>query len=208
MATRFSADSVLDFWFPNPMPERRDAVTAQAQWWFRGGADAAIVSRFVPLWMAATRGELDDWADSPRTRLALILVLDRFSRGLHGAGAAAFSQDAKACALSAGGLDNGQYAALTSPWEKTFFFLPLGHSEDLRQIDRAVVLADTLAATVPETVQWWFDFSCSQARGNREIVKRFGRQPDRNAALGRRPTLEERAFVAASETAPLHEVAG
>jgi uncharacterized protein (DUF924 family) len=61
---------------------------------------------------------------------------------------------------------------------------------------------------VPESVQWWFDFSCLQARGNRAVVKRFGRYPDRNAALGRRPTPEERAFVAHGDATPQRELAG
>jgi uncharacterized protein (DUF924 family) len=72
----------------------------QFEWWFRGGADSTIVERFAQLLERATRGELDHWSQWPRPRLALIIVLDQFSRSLFRDTARAFAQDQKALALA------------------------------------------------------------------------------------------------------------
>jgi len=111
-------------------------MVRQVEWWFRGGADVEITQRFAPLLERATRGELDRWSHGARSRLALIIVLDQFSRTIHRGTAQAFAQDPKARALTTEGIDVGQYAALETPWEKTFFFLPLGHSENLKSRSR------------------------------------------------------------------------
>jgi uncharacterized protein (DUF924 family) len=138
------ADDVLRFWFPPLAPRDPDAMTRQLEWWFRGGADAEIDRRFRPLHERAAAGGLDGWADRPRSRFALILVMDQFSRSIHRGAARAFALDPAARSLTRDGLAAGHYAALVSPWEKTFFFLPLGHSEDLSGLDEAVRLAEEL----------------------------------------------------------------
>src|SRR4029077_12926506 len=88
-----------------------------------GGADSEILERFPPLLNQAKRGDLDDWSRNSRSRLALIIVLDQFSRTTHRGTAQAFAQDPKALALALEGIENGHYAALETPWEKTFFCL-------------------------------------------------------------------------------------
>ena len=72
-------EKVLQFWFPENLSSDHEVLARQFEWWFRGGADAEIFERFVPLLEQASRGELDHWAESPRGRLALIIVLDQFS---------------------------------------------------------------------------------------------------------------------------------
>jgi uncharacterized protein (DUF924 family) len=124
-------DEVLAFWFPQALARDARSLIRQAEWWFRGGADEEIVRRFSPLLERAERGELDDWSHSARTRLALIIVLDQFSRSVYRGSSRAFSNDPKARSLTFKGLEIGHYAALGTTWEKTFFVLPLGHSEQL-----------------------------------------------------------------------------
>ena len=137
-------EEVLRFWFSSLPNDDHAAIVRQMEWWFRGGADSEIIQRFPPLLERAARGELDSWSQSPRSRLALIIVLDQFSRTIHRGTAQAFAQDPKALDLALEGIENGHYAALDSPWEKTFFFLPLGHSEELTNLERAVKLAEEL----------------------------------------------------------------
>lgn len=141
MKTERSED-VLRFWFPSRPSNDQAAIVRQWESWFRGGTDADITEHFSPLLERATRGELDAWSCEPRSRLALIIVLDQFSRTSHRGTAQAFAQDPKACALTLEGIDVGHYAALDTPREKTFFFLPLGHSEEIRNLELAVKLAD------------------------------------------------------------------
>jgi uncharacterized protein (DUF924 family) len=195
MAHRF--EDVLDFWFP-PDASRTPDVR-RLEWWFRGGADAEIRARFPALFAAAKRGELDAWAHGAQSRLALIVVLDQFSRTIHRGTADAFAQDAKALALALDGIDRGFYAQLESPWKKTFFLLPLGHSEDLAAQERAVALAEELAAEASPAERALLVHSASQARGHRDVIARFGRHPHRNEVLGRVSTPEEAAYIAAGE---------
>lgn len=198
MKTEQSED-VLRFWFPGLPSGEQAAMVRQWEWWFRGGGNADIAKHFSPLLERATRGELDAWFHEPRSRLALIIVLDQFSRTIHQGTAQAFEQDPKACALTLEGIDIGHYRALETPWEKTFFFLPLGHSEDLRNLELAVKLADELVQEAPQEYRALLEFSAAQARRHREVIAQFGRHPHRNEVLGRPSTPEELEYLTSGQ---------
>jgi uncharacterized protein (DUF924 family) len=200
------SEQVLEFWFPDLSGADHGRMVRQFEWWFRGGADSAIAERFPLLLERAARGELDHWSRWPRARLALIIVLDQFSRSLHRGTARAFAQDAKALALALEGIENGHFAALSTAWEKTFFMLPLGHSEELVHLERAVAIAAQLARDAPAELRRVLEHSASQARGHRDVVARFGRQPHRNAALGRESTPEELDYLARGELVHMREL--
>jgi uncharacterized protein (DUF924 family) len=163
----------------------------QWDWWFRGGGDAEISDRFTPLLERAIRGELDDWDREPRSRLALILILDQFSRTIYRGNARSSAQDEKACALAIAGIANGHYATLATPWDQTFFFLPLGHTEDLQHLDMAI--------ESPLEYCPLLEFSAVQARRHRDVIARFGRQPHRNEILGRHSTPAELEYLATGQ---------
>jgi uncharacterized protein (DUF924 family) len=194
-----SYDEVLAFWFPDGLARDGATLLRQAEWWFRGGADEEIIRRFPGLLERAERGKLDDWAHRARSRLALIIALDQFSRSVYRGSGRAFSNDPKALSLTLGGLASGQYAALEAPWEKTFFVLPLGHSEQLENLDLVVKLTEELVREAPAELRTWFEFSANQARGNRDVIARFGRHPHRNELLGRQSTPEELEYLARGE---------
>jgi uncharacterized protein (DUF924 family) len=192
-------ERVLAFWFPDLSDADHARMVRQFEWWFRGGADAAIAERFTPLLERAARGDLDHWSVQPRSRLALIIVLDQFPRSLYRDTARAYAQDPKALALALEGIRIGHYAGLQTPWEKTFFLLPLGHSEELAHLERALALAEQLAAAASPEFRKVLEHSASQARGHRDVIARFGRQPHRNALLGRQSTPEELEYLARGE---------
>jgi uncharacterized protein (DUF924 family) len=189
-------EDVLQFWFPDLSTADHARMARQFEWWFRGGTDAAITERFAGLLERAMVGEVDHWAQYPRSRLALIIVLDQFSRSVYRDTARAFAQDPKALALALEGIEIGHYAALQTPWDKTFFFMPLGHSEELSNLERAVKLAEELVERAPPEFRKILEHSASQARGHRDVIARFGRHPHRNAALGRQSTPEELEYLA------------
>ncbi len=192
-------EEVLRFWFPPHLRADHATMARQFEWWFRGGADAIITERFSLLLERAIRGELDHWANEPRRRLALIIVLDQFSRSLYRDTARAFAQDPKALALALQGIEIGHYAALETPWEKTFFFMPLGHSENLTHLEKVVKLAEALVESAPAELRTILEHSASQARGHRDVIARFGRHPHRNAVLGRQSTREELDYLASGQ---------
>jgi uncharacterized protein (DUF924 family) len=193
-----TAEDILAFWFPSGLDVDEETHRQQFRWWFGGGADEGILAHHRPVLEAACRGELP-WAETARGRLALIIVLDQFSRTVWQGTPQAYAQDSRAQQLALEGLECGHYAELQTVWEKTFFVLPLGHAEQQGLLERCVALCEALTLEAPTHLQKLYAFSASQARGHRDVVARFGRQPHRNAVLGRTSTAEELAYLAAGE---------
>lgn len=187
--------AILTYWFG---PHADDGATAQAQgrlWWSKDPAvDAEIQRRYAPLVQAAAFGKYDGWAATPQGRLALILLFDQFPRNLYRGSPRAFAYDNLARRLALDGLAAGIDRALR-PIERVFFYLPLEHAEDSALQARSVALFTALATGVPAAWQATFAGYVDFAQRHRDIIQRFGRFPHRNAALGRRPTPEESAFL-------------
>ena len=174
---------VLDFWFGTPCgPARLE--------WFRKEAafDDEIRRRFGAIHAAASRRELDAWRASAEPMLALVVVLDQFSRNLYRGDARAFAQDACALDCAKEAVARRDDLALL-PVQRQFLYLPFEHSEDLADQERGVELMRALEA-FEETrgVSEW-------AVKHRDIIARFGRFPHRNAALGRASTPDEVEFL-------------
>lgn len=193
-----SSSDVLDFWFPAGAGDTLAGHRAYWVWRMRGGADADIVARFRDATERAARGELDDWAATPRGRLALVVVLDQFSRSAFRDSPRAFAQDRTALALVLEGLANGHYDALETVWEKAFFGMPLAHCEGdghLVRIDRVIALGDRLLVEAPAHLRPMYAFNAEQPRRHRQVIAAFGRYPHRNAVLGRTSTPAELAYL-------------
>jgi uncharacterized protein (DUF924 family) len=193
-----AANDVLAFWFgdASAATEAPQLKRWVERWFTRDEAfDAEIAGRFGDLLAAARRGELDDWALAPRGRLALVIVLDQFSRNLHRGGAEAYAGDAKALALAAAAVDHGVDAGL-SPIERVFLYLPFEHAEALASQERAVALFGALAAQAPAGIAGAFSSFHDYAIRHRDVIARFGRFPHRNAALGRADTAAEAEYLA------------
>jgi uncharacterized protein (DUF924 family) len=176
---------VVDFWF-GPVDVRGPARLE----WFRKDAafDAEIRGRFGSLQRAAAARECEPWRASPEPMLALIIVLDQFSRNLFRGDARAFAQDAHARECAREALDRGDDLQLL-PVERQFLYMPFEHSEALADQDRAVELMGSLESfEATRGVAEW-------AEKHRTIIRRFGRFPHRNAALGRPSTAAEAAFL-------------
>src|SRR3712207_4723228 len=199
-----SPEKVLSYWFPEKDIFDADQETfgRQMQWWFAGGpeVDRQITERFAEVLEQARRGELDHWADTPRGRLALIVVLDQFSRNVYRGSPLSYAQDEKALQLAVEGIELGMDRKLSSP-ERFFFWLPLGHSEDLALQERSVSHAEEEAANAPSHRRAGAEFEVSQAKATRDVIARFGRHPHRNEILGRESTPEELEYLR-TETPP------
>ncbi|MDZ7575014.1 MAG: DUF924 family protein [Pseudotabrizicola sp.] len=194
-------DEVLDFWFPEGRALDVDPQAHHAHWRWRmqGGADAEIMARFADLTESAAQGRLDAWAQDPHGRLALITVLDQFSRSVWRDDARAFAQDPYALSLSMSGISNGDYARLETPWSQIVFGLPLGHCEGpdhLQRLDQLITLREGIAITAPAPLQPIYSGLVSQARDVRKIIAAFGRHPHRNGVLNRKSTAVEEAYLA------------
>ena len=187
--------SVLGYWFgESPATSATDPACARRWWSKQDEVDQDIRDRFGAAVQQAAAGDLDAWAETGEGRLALIVLLDQFPRNMHRGTPAAFAHDALARQHTLQGLEHGQFATLL-PVQKTFAYLPLEHAEDLALQDRSVDLFRALSTEAPTSQTAVFDNYLGFAERHREVIRRFGRFPHRNAILGRESTPEETAFL-------------
>jgi len=170
-----SPNAVLNFWI--------EAGTGK--WWKKDPAfDADIAHRFADTHEAACNGELDHWMDQPDSALALILVLDQFSRNLFRNSPKAFAQDQKCSDIARRQIESGANRSMPREIEN-FCYLPLMHCEDL----------ESQELCLKEMKRLGDELSIKSAVEHMEIIDKFGRFPHRNAVLRRHTTVEEQAFL-------------
>lgn len=190
-ATPVTPADVLGFWFGNT-----DAV--DPRWFRRSDAfDAAIRERFGAAVEAALAGRLNGWAAQPQGALALIVLLDQFTRNIFRGTPAAFAGDTQALALAWELVDSGEHRHLP-PLQRWFATMPLEHAEDLGTQRQCVRLFEVLVADAAATASPHTDAlagALDYARRHHDVVARFGRFPHRNAILGRESSADEAAYL-------------
>lgn len=197
-AAASDAQIVLDFWFGDaPIATEMAQLKPWTGRWFSRDEviDAQIRARFSSLAEAALRGECDDWADTPRGLLALVIVLDQFPRNLHRDSPLAFAGDARARQLANTAVQRGDDRTL-APVERVFVYLPFEHAEDLELQARAVALFDALRVEAAPGLAGAFSSFHDYAIRHRDVIARFGRFPHRNRVLGRDSTAAELDYLA------------
>ena len=187
---------VIEFWF-GELPMRPDGLADRQKLWygFDEATDALIEERFGALVDAAVAGSYRSWENQALSRLALIVVLDQFTRNIRRGRAGAFDGDARALRLALDAIDRGMDREV-DPIPRGFFYLPLQHAEDLAMQERSVRIAERYDAECGATFEDFSGGLAPYAREHRDIVARFGRFPHRNAALGRENTASELAYLA------------
>ncbi|HXN42747.1 MAG TPA: DUF924 family protein [Xanthobacteraceae bacterium] len=173
--TLASPEDVLAFWRaagPDKWFERDDAL------------DAEIRARFLATYGAAAAGQLEHWRATADGTLALLILLDQFPRNLFRGDARAFATDAAARAIAEAAIARGTDRLFGLP-EQSFFYLPLMHSENLADQERCIALCRDAGDAEGE----------KYAEIHADVIRRFGRFPHRNRALGRDTTEQERAFL-------------
>ena len=167
---------ILTFWFEEITPQH----------WFKkdDAFDKELRERFGDYVADALGGRLDQWAQTEDGCLALILLLDQFTRNIHRGTPLSFAGDDMAVALSLRAVKQG-YVTETGGARNHFFLMPLMHSEELTIHDQALPLFKTY------TNEMTYDYAVR----HRDIIEKFGRYPHRNAILGRPSSAEEIAFL-------------
>lgn len=154
----------------------------------------AIARAFSDEYRSAVAGDLAHWADTPRGRLALIILLDQFSRYIHSRSALAFSHDQEAQRLCVEGLQDKMDHSLTLI-ERVFFYMPLVHAEDAQHQEHSIRLyQDLVSLSMPETTQIYQLF-LAYAYAHFRVIKEYGRFPQRNKVLNRESTEAEISFL-------------
>ena len=186
---------VLDFWLADGWAGDWPGTDLGPRW-FGGGAelDNTIRERFGALVEAALDGGVFDWERHPEGRVALVIALDQFTRNVHRGSARAFAGDGRAqkIVLQAMALDIDRSLPRCA---RVFLYLPLMHAESLMLQDESVIKFTELHQHAPAELQPQLAGFVRYAEEHRDIVRRFGRFPHRNAALGRPSTEAEAEFL-------------
>jgi len=183
---------IHDFWF-GPLDAHGCCVQDRHALWFGADAatDEACRQRFGTTLQRARAGGLDHWADSDAGLVALVLLLDQFSRNIHRGTALAFAGDARALALSTQAVDSGRHRRLPAI-HRVFLYLPLEHCEALAVQERCVGLFRELEQDAgAERIAGFTRYAVA----HRDVIARFGRFPHRNAILGRASSDAELAHL-------------
>lgn len=177
---------------PSPAPAR--AGKAVVDFWRAAGPgkwfakdpvfDQVFRDRFRELYEAAARGELSHWCDAPESALALVILLDQYPRNSFRGTPKMYATDSLARAMTSAAIAAGHDRRI-DPSLRLFLYLPYGHSESLADQDRSVELGKSLDPK-----------SAERAEHHRDIIRRFGRFPHRNAILGRASRPEEARYLA------------
>ena len=175
---------------PAALPSAADVVAfwrqAGADRWYKKDPafDDEIRRRFLKAYEAAAAGKLAGWEQNAEGALALLLLLDQFPRNMFRGSARAFATDPLARAVTAGAIVRG-FESQVEPAMRQFFYVPFEHSEDLADQQRGIALYKAVGDA--EGLKW--------AELHADIIRRFGRFPHRNPALGRVTTPEEQKFL-------------
>jgi uncharacterized protein (DUF924 family) len=187
---------ILDFWFGAPFDETAIPKEKREMWFQKGkDYDEIIKEKFLPLHDKVAKGELDRWARRSKGCLALILLMDQFSRHIYRQQAQAFAMDARA-------VEHVKTAIATeidrelSLVERSFLYMPLMHSEDIKTQQLSVKMFATLAQEAPATGKKTYQTTLSFAQSHQYVIDRFGRFPELNDLLSRESTALEKSFLA------------
>jgi uncharacterized protein (DUF924 family) len=193
-----SWQGILDYWFQDGM-ELGWPSGKVARQWFAATADddAEIEYHFGALVEAALHQELVDWERNPAGRLALIILLDQFTRNIYRGQAEAFSGDHRAATLAIEGLSRQMHSKLPLCGQ-VFFVMPLMHAEDEGLQEQCLTSLEVIQAHAPQPLAHHVDGTLKSARQHLQIIQTFGRFPHRNRALGRDSTAQELRFLEAS----------
>ena len=186
---------ILDFWFADGLQTGGPTTDMKALWWGGSkGLDTTVKEKFGAQVDEALAGGLKEWEAQPLSRLALVVLLDQFTRHVFRGSPQAFAGDGRTQQLVTDGLAKGwdQQLPLVA---RVFFYMPLMHAESLALQDECVSRFTQLLADAPAGRKKTLQGNLDSAVQHRSIIARFGRFPHRNTALGRTSTPDEAAFL-------------
>ena len=188
-------DDILHFWFGR-VEETIIPSENRAKIWFGENADVdlEIRSNFLDDLNSAKQGECQEWEYTARGQLALIVLLDQFSRHIHRDTPLAFSQDPMAIRICLSGIEAGLDHQL-SLIERVFFYFPLLHSENKQHQEQSVKAYALLSELSFAETRVIFDSFVKFANHHFSVIDKFGRFPQRNLLLQRSITPQEQSFL-------------
>lgn len=196
------AQTIVEDWFGTLDEQGRASESKTQRWWRKDPEfDAYLRERYGKLVSSALAGELDAWQAQATSSLALLLLLDQFTRNIYRDTPQMYAGDEAASAICNSMLDEAARDGQSSRLERlpavqrNFVYMPLMHSEQLADQERCVECFRELLQTSGPALRDMFESHLKYAIAHRDIVARFGRFPHRNAILGRESSNEELEFL-------------
>lgn len=190
-----TVSEVLKFWFGELDEEGRTGPGVSKRWFQKNpDFDRQIQEEFLQTYETIANGGLKEWIETPKGRLAYIIVVDQFSRNMFRDSPKMYAADELALEVARAGVEAGEDKELAFA-ERPFLYMPFMHSEDLGDQQKCVDLfkefGDELEGEKKEQIAGNLKYAIQHL----EIVERFGRFPHRNEILGRESTPEETEFL-------------
>lgn len=168
---------ILNFWFSEEISKKH--------WIKDENFDAEIREKFSSLHKQAIQGELNEWEENAESSLALVILLDQFSRNMFRGKPEAFSTDAQSLRVAKNAVSKGFDKNLKDD-QRAFFYLPYMHSENIEDQKECVRLF-----AGKDTYKKNHNFALAHL----EVIEKYGRFPHRNKILGRENTPEEEIYL-------------
>lgn len=198
MSDEQQAAEVLNFWFADRDDDPDECKKQNRMWYgFDRQTDDEIRERFGMITERASLDLLTSWADKPHGALALVIVLDQFSRQIYRGTARAFTQDPLARAIAFRSIAKNFHHELSIPGQ-LFLFHPFQHSETLSDQELGVQMLEELLNDCDEKWREYVQNSLRFFSSHLEVIKKFGRFPHRNEILLRPSTPEELEYLKTS----------
>lgn len=191
-------DQVLTQWFGSARPGNAQALQYKSRWFTKSPAfDEELRERFGVAVEAALGGALQHWsAQGPWQHLALVVLLDQFTRNIFRNTPKSFAGDPQALTLALQAMQSGADQQLPEV-VRVFMYLPLEHAEDPAMQQRCVAAFDAMHQAAEEAeLREYLAGSLDYAHRHQVVIEQFCRFPHRNAILGRASTAEEAAYLA------------
>lgn len=189
---------VLEYWLGAELPTNESALACKTLWFTKSEeVDEEIRHLFGAVLQEALAGKLDGEAlESPLGMLALLIVLDQFTRNAYRCTPKSFAGDAKARQLALKAIDLGWDVDASIPAiARIFIYLPLEHAEDMQMQEHSVVAFEQLYQEAEPALREFFEGTLDYANKHREVINEFGRFPHRNPILGRESTAAEKVYL-------------
>jgi uncharacterized protein (DUF924 family) len=185
-------EAVIEYWIGASDPQ---TFKNQTRRWYIASADTDqfIEATFGDTLRAAEAHKLDPWKNSPTGCLALVILLDQFSRNLYRGTPKAYQNDPLALQIARQLISSGTQLSIPA---RIVAYHPLHHAEDLAMQEMAVDLFSRLVREADKEWQEQLEAQLRSAKGHRDVIQRFSRFPHRNQVLGRESSAEELGFIA------------
>ena len=190
-----NSETIISYWLGSPDSNPEKFETQQKLWYHsKPETDNYIRNAFESDLASAEKGDLSHWRNTAEGSLALVILLDQFSRNLYRGTPAVYANDAQALDIVVSLLERDGHLDLNIP-ARIIFYHPLHHAENLKLQRKAVSLFEDMLEHASE--EWRESISGNLAfiKSHCDIISKFGRFPHRNTILGRQSTPEECQYL-------------